>query len=110
MSVDMYKGLVTCNKHNIRNNILEEGIGCYTHWLSVQEGNFDELDINVDISLKQLDYEKNILIIQDRLQNLDIKILINNGFPECTLCQSDDCAHIGFAICLIQNKNRENLI
>jgi len=31
MSVDMYKGLVTCNKHNIRNNILEEGIGCYTH-------------------------------------------------------------------------------
>ena len=79
MSIDKYKRFGNSNKEKIRNNILQEGIECYSHWLSVEEGNINNLDINVELSLKQLEYENNKLIIHDKSQNLDIKIIINNN-------------------------------
>ncbi|MDR4510095.1 MAG: hypothetical protein MRJ93_00120 [Nitrososphaeraceae archaeon] len=108
MSVDRQQDPINQNKPEIRNNVLEEGVECYSHWLSVEEGNH-ETDIPVQLELKQLEYNKDNdrLIIHDNLQNTDIEVIISNGFPVCTLCKTDDCAHTGFAICVIQNRHRE---
>lgn len=107
MSIDRQPSPINQNKSEIRNNVSEEGVECYSHWLSAEEGN-NQSDIPVELELKQLEYDKdyNKLIIRDNLQNVDIEVIISNGFPVCTLCQTDDCAHTGFAICVIQNRHR----
>lgn len=106
MSIDGQGSPINQNKSDIRNNVLEEGVECFSHWLSVEEGN-SAADIHVQLELKELEYKNNKLIIHDNMNNQDIEIIINNGFPVCTLCKTDDCAHSGFAICVIQNQYRE---
>ena len=32
------------------------------------------------------------------LRNIDIKVKFDNDVPLCTLCNSSECAHSGFAI------------
>ena len=90
----------------IKNNNVEEGIECFTHWLSIHDGGnkSDEDDRrNIQLILKVFEKEKNKLLLHDNLHNSDIEILFTDGVPFCTLCRTDDCAHTGFAICAIQN-------
>ena len=89
----------------IKNNNVEEGIECFSHWLSIKDGNCDEEDNsrNIQLSLTRFEREKNKLLLHDNLKNLDIEIVFTDGVPFCNLCQMDDCAHTGFAICAKQN-------
>ena len=87
----------------IKNNNAEEGIECFSHWLSIKDGNCDEDDRNSQLTLTTFEREKNKLLLHDNLNNSDIEVVFNDGVPFCTLCQIDDCAHTGFAICAKQN-------
>ena len=87
----------------IKNNNIEEGIECFSHWLSIKEGNYVEDDRNVQLTLIAFENENNKLLLHDNPNNLDIEIVFTDGVPFCTLCQTDDCAHTGFAICARQN-------
>ena len=89
----------------IKNNNVEEGIECFSQWLSIKDGNCDEEDNsrNIQLSLTRFEREKNKLLLHDNLKNLDIEIVFTDGVPFCNLCQMDDCAHTGFAICAKQN-------
>ena len=90
----------------IKNNNVEEGIECFSHWLSIQDGEnkSDENNSrNIQLILKVFEKEKNKLLLHDNLKNLDIEVVFTDGVPFCTLCQIDDCAHTGFAICAKQN-------
>lgn len=98
MSIAGPKNTIYSNNSDIRNNVLEEGMKYYSHWLSVEEGSINESDIKLELLLNQVDYESNKLIIHDNLQNMDIEVIINNGSPVCTTCKTDDCSHVGFAI------------
>jgi len=98
MSIAGPKNTIYSNNLDIRNNVLEEGMKYYSHWLSVEEGSINESDIKLELLLNQVDYESNKLIIHDNLQNMDIEVIINNGSPVCTTCKTDDCSHVGFAI------------
>ena len=72
MSITRYKSSVNFNKSNIRNNVLKERIErieYYTHWLSVEEGNINEIDTKIELSLKKIEFENNKLIIHDNWQN-----------------------------------------
>jgi len=84
----------------IKNNNLEEGMECFTHWLSVKEGNCDEENRrNMQLTLITFEKEKNKIFLHDNLNNLDIEVSFTDGVPFCNLCHIDDCAHTGFAIC-----------
>ncbi len=84
----------------IKNNNVEEGIECFTHWLSVKDGNCDEEGRrNMQLSLTTSEKEKNKILLHDNLNDLDIEVVFTDGVPLCTLCHTDDCAHTGFAIC-----------
>ena len=92
------------NNNNIievKNNILEEGIECFTHWLSAEEGN-SEKNSYIQLTLKIFEKD-NRIIIHDYFQNIDIEVKFDNGIPLCTLCNTCECAHAGFAICAEQN-------
>ena len=82
----------------IKNNNVEEGIECFTHWLSVKDGNCDEDNRNMQLTLIASEKEKNKILLHDNLKNLDIEVSFTDGVPFCNLCHIDDCAHTGFAI------------
>ena len=84
----------------IKNNNVEEGIECFSHWLSIKEGNCDEDNRrNIHLTLTAFEREKNKILLHDNLNNLDIEVVFTDGVPFCILCHIDDCAHTGFAIC-----------
>jgi hypothetical protein len=87
----------------IKNNNVEEGIECFSRWLSIKDGNCDEDNRNIQLTLTTFEREKNKLLLHDNLINLDIEVVFTDGVPFCNLCQIDDCAHTGFAICAKQN-------
>ena len=91
----------------IKNNNVEEGIECFNHWLSIQDGEGNKNDEdnirNIQLILKVFEKEKNKLLLHDNFNNLDIEVVFTDGIPFCNLCQIDDCAHTGFAICAKQN-------
>ena len=84
----------------IKNNSLEEGIECFTQWLSIRDGNCDEENRrNMQLTLIAFEKDKNKILLHDNLKNLDIEVSFTDGVPFCNLCHIDDCAHTGFAIC-----------
>ena len=88
----------------IKNNNVEEGIECFSHWLSIKDGNSDEDNSrNIQLSLTTFEREKNKLLLHDNLNNLDIEVVFTDGVLFCNLCQIDDCAHTCFAICTKQS-------
>ena len=88
----------------IKNNNVEEGIECFSQWLSIKDGNCDEDNSrNIQLILTAFERKENKLLLHDNLNNLDIEVVFTDGVPFCTLCKIDDCAHTGFAICAQQN-------
>ena len=86
----------------IKNNNVEEGIECFSHWLSIEDGNC-EVKRNNQLTLTLFERKKNKFLIHDNFNNLDIEVVFTDGVPFCNLCLIDDCAHTGFAICAKQN-------
>ena len=86
----------------IKNNNVEEGIECFSHWSSIEDGNC-EVKRNNQLTLTVFEREKNKLLLHDNLNNLDIEVVFTDGVPFCNMCGLDDCAHTGFAICAKQN-------
>ncbi|MGI9011200.1 MAG: hypothetical protein ACR2F1_08445 [Nitrososphaeraceae archaeon] len=56
-------------------------------------------------------FEKdNRILIHDNFQNIDIEVKFDNGIPLCTLCNTSECAHTGFAICAEQNLSSSSIL
>ncbi|NOJ29511.1 MAG: hypothetical protein DA328_05010 [Nitrososphaeraceae archaeon] len=84
---------------DIKNNQIDYGIFCFSKWLSSEEGNItDELKI----ILRNQDKENDVKLF-DVDENSEVNVIFENGIPFCKKCQTDDCAHTGFAICVKQN-------
>jgi hypothetical protein len=86
----------------IKNNNVEEGIECFIHWCSIEDGNC-EVKRNNQLTLTVFEREKNKLLIHDNFNNLNIEVVFTDGVPFCNMCGLYDCAHAGFAICAKQN-------
>ena len=97
------KSIYNADIFEIKNNNLEEGIECFSQWLSIEEGNSEDSNKNVQLILIVFEKKNNKLLLHDNLHNSDIEIVFTDGVPFCTLCSTDDCAHTGFAICAKQN-------
>jgi hypothetical protein len=70
----------------IRNNILEEGRECFTHWLPAEDGN-GERNNYIQLSLKIFEKDSRILI-HNNSHNTDIEVKFDNGVPVCILCNT----------------------
>jgi hypothetical protein len=97
------KSVYTSGILEIKNNNLEEGMEYFSQWLSIEEGNGEDNNKNVQLTLIVFEKMSNKLLLHDNLHKSDIEIIFTDGVPFCTLCRTDDCAHSGFAICAKQN-------
>jgi hypothetical protein len=80
-----------------RCNIAEEGREAFVQWLNSD----DKKSIDNPIFLKQFVNGKQALLY-DTFLNKDIIVEIRNGAPVCKNCNLNDCAHVGFTICIQQ--------
>ena len=48
------------------------------------------------------------VILFDKSTLKDVIVGYRDGLPWCITCNTDDCGHVGFAICLKQNYDRDD--
>jgi hypothetical protein len=91
----------------VRNNTVDEGISAFTLWLGENGKN----SASMPITMKQFTQgiNKVEVSLQDNVLQKDILVGITEGVPFCNECKSNDCAHIGFAVCAEQLNLRSKL-
>lgn len=50
------------------------------------------------------------VILFDKSISKDVIVGYREGMPWCVTCNTDDCGHVGFAICLKQNYDRDGQV
>jgi hypothetical protein len=88
----------------IRNNNLDEGVVTFGLWLNAE----NKKSLAIPIIMKEF-IEGKRAVLQDN--NLQKEVIVNivEGIPFCNECRSNDCAHVGFAICAEQLTNRSKI-
>jgi hypothetical protein len=91
----------------VKNNIVAEGVSAFTLWLGENGKN----STSMPITMKQFTQGINKIVVslQDNVLQKDIVVVITEGVPFCDECKSNDCAHVGFAVCAEQLNLRSNL-
>jgi len=88
----------------IRNNNLDEGVTIFGLWLNAE----DKKSLTTPIIMKEF-AEGRRVVLQDNLLQKEVIVNIVEGIPFCNECKSNDCAHVGFAICAEQLTNRSKI-
>ncbi|MGC2571314.1 MAG: hypothetical protein WA364_07360 [Candidatus Nitrosopolaris sp.] len=78
---------------------LDQGTYAFMHWLN-SEDKTSLIGENVIVLLKFINDRHTVLYDRNLHPQLDVEI--NNGVPFCKYCKQDDCARVGFAICVEQ--------
>jgi hypothetical protein len=86
------------NKFN-KCETLDEGTFAFMHWLNSEDKR--SLSSNPIVLLKFINDKHTILY--DTNLNAEVDVEIDEGIPYCKYCKEDDCAHVGFAICIEQS-------
>jgi hypothetical protein len=88
----------------IRNNNLDEGVTTFGLWLSAE----DKKSLATPIIMKEF-AESRRVVLQDNALQKEVIVNIVEGIPFCDECRSNDCAHVGFAICAKQLTNNSKI-
>jgi hypothetical protein len=88
----------------IRNNTLDEGVITFGLWLNA-EGRKSPA---IPIVMKEFTEGRRV-VLQDNILQKEVIVNIVEGIPFCNECRSNDCAHVGFAICTEQLTNRSKI-
>ena len=88
----------------IRNNNLDEGVTTFGLWLNAE----DKKSLTTPIMMKEF-AEGRRVVLQDNILQKEVIVNIVEGIPFCNECRSNDCAHVGFAICAEQLTNKSKI-
>lgn len=88
-----------------RNNNVDEGVIAFGLWLNEGESRNSS---TIPLTLKVFHQDKMILL-HDNILGKEVIVRIANGVPVCNECKTDDCMHVGFAVCAEQMKRRSRL-
>ena len=95
-------------KIQIRANTLDEGIHIFRQWLSSKDNNrrWDNR-----LVLKQFVIGSHA-VLQDNTGDIGINVYVDitDGIPFCRTCRAEDCAHVGFTICVEQMNTRNGMM
>ena len=84
---------------------LDDGTTAFMKWLCSDNKN------SLDNRLIVKDFlEDKYAVFYDRDLEKHIVVINRDGIPFCKNCDTDDCGHVGFAICLKQHCNRNGTI
>lgn len=88
-----------------RNNNMDEGVIAFGLWLNDGEPRDSP---SLPITMQEFHRDKAV-ILRDNILKREVTVRIVDGVPSCTECESEDCIHVGFAICVEQMKRRSRL-
>ena len=80
---------------------LDGGTFAFMHWLNSEDKRSLSSTDNPIVLLKFINDKYTILY--DTNLHAEVDVEINEGIPYCKYCKEDDCAHVGFAICVEQS-------
>lgn len=86
----------------IKSNTLDEGTLAFIHWLNSKHKNST---IENPIIVKDFQNDK-CTVLWDSTISAEVHVETKEGVPICQYCKADDCAHVGFTICLEQLHGR----
>lgn len=84
---------------------LDTGTTEFMKWLISKDTNSGDTSIIVK---DYLDNKYVILFDKSILENVIVDY--REGMPFCMTCNTDDCGHVGFSICLKQNNDRDDQV
>ena len=86
----------------MKSNTLDEGTTAFMQWLNSKEKSSS--NNNNSVTLKHFAKGKYVVLIDSMSRNIsrEIMVEIKGGVPVCGYCKSEDCAHVGFTICVQQ--------
>ena len=79
---------------------LDEGTFAFMHWMNSEDKQSLSSTDNPIVLLKFVN-DKHTILYDTRLCK-EIDVEISKGVPFCRYCKEDDCAHVGFAVCIEQ--------
>jgi hypothetical protein len=86
----------------IKSNTLDEGTMAFIHWLNSTHKNST---IENPIVVKSFENDRCTMLWDSSVQS-EVNVETKEGVPMCQYCKADDCAHVGFTICLEQLHGR----
>ena len=95
---DSYKELDD-NNDIVKCETLEDGTEAFMKWMNSTDKK--SLSSANPIVLVKFTNDKHT-IVYDIIMSKEVDVELTDGIPYCNFCKSDDCAHVGFAICIEQ--------
>ena len=78
---------------------IEDGTAAFMQWM----GSSNKKSLTSDNPIVLTKFVDDVqTVLYDTSLSKEVEVRLTSGIPYCTYCKSDDCAHIGFTICLQQ--------
>ena len=78
---------------------IEDGTEAFMQWM----GSFDKKSLSSGNPIVLVKFINDVsTILYDTILSNNIEVKLTGGVPYCKHCKSDNCAHVGFTICLEQ--------
>ena len=87
-------------------NSLDQGTAAFMQWLSAED---KQSSTNNPIILKEFVNNKYAILYDNNIAD-DVIVETNDGIPRCKSCHTDDCAHVGFTICIEQKYDSDGTL
>ena len=89
---------------------LDEGTFAFLNWMNCKSFIEQDFELSSPLILEDIDLPNPSFVkYYDRYLGIDVLVDILDSIPRCKQCESDDCSHVGFTICLLQLIEREGL-
>ena len=87
------------NKFVNRCETIEDGTEAFMKWM----GSPDKKSLNSDNPIVLVKFINDVhTVLFDTSLSKEVEVKLSSGIPYCNYCKSDDCAHVGFTICIEQ--------
>ena len=94
------------NKQLNKCETIEDGTEAFMQWM----GSSDKKSLKSDNPIVLIKFINDVLtVLYDTSLSKKVEVKLSSGIPYCNYCKSDDCAHVGFTICIEQlGRNRRD--
>jgi hypothetical protein len=78
---------------------IEDGTEAFMQWM----GSPDKKSLKSDNPIVLVKFINDVhTVLYDTTLEKEVEVKLSSGIPFCTYCKLDDCAHVGFTICIEQ--------
>ena len=87
------------NKFVNRCETIEDGTEAFMQWM----GSPDKKSLKSDNPIVLAKFINDVhTVLYDTTLSKEVEVKLSSGIPYCNYCKLDDCAHVGFTICIEQ--------